>query len=82
MLPPPRDRQPTVFSQRRHQGLRRAQGADQARFVGVVVPECQRWVLHCCQPEDLSGVVKQEGDQSPHFDDAYWYSTGTLQNTW
>jgi len=27
-----------------------------SRVVGIVVPECQRWVLHCRQPEDLSGV--------------------------
>ena len=27
-----------------------------SRVVGIVVPEYQRWVLHCRQLEDLSGV--------------------------
>lgn len=27
-------------------------------------------------------VVQKEGDQSPHLDDAYWYSTCALPNTW
>lgn len=82
LLPPPRRRKLALFSLRGHQGLRRAEGPDQARIVGVVVPECQRPVLHRRQPEGLPGVIKQEGYQGTHFNDACRYTPGTLQNTW